>query len=314
MMRKVGGGCGVLALLLMAPACARASEDVPVGWASVDGGTTGGQGGATVTVSDAAALVARAQSTPPLVIRVVGTIRLEDPVRVKSNKSILGVGSDATLVGGGLFLTKVHNVIIRNLTITGAPDAINMESGVHHAWVDHCDLSKCQDGLLDIKRGSDLVTVSWNRFHDHHKTCLLGHSDKDDIRRLDTGHLRVTYHHNFFDGTQTRHPRVRFAEPVHVFNNYFKKNEYGVAALMDSGVLVEGNVFEDVEYPTHTSYGDSPDPGRLVERDNVYLRSGRPEVRGTVAEPRTAYRYTLDKPGEIATIVTRGAGVGKIDR
>ena len=248
-----------------------------------------------------------------MIIRVSGTIHLTSPVRVKSNKTILGVGRDATIQGGGISLTKVSNIIIRNLTITGATDAVNIEGAAHHVWVDHCDLSKCTDGLLDIKRGSDLVTVSWNHFHDHHKTCLLGHSDKDDVRRIDTGHLRVTYHHNFFDGTQTRHPRVRYAEPVHVFNNYFKNNEYGVAALMDSGVLVEGNVFENVEHPTHTQYGDSPGPGRLVERGNLYIKSGAPEVRGTVAEPRTAYRYTLDKPAGIAASVGQGAGVGKLD-
>src|SRR5439155_3861091 len=176
-----------------------------------------------------------------------------------SNKTLLGLGSDATIIGG-VRLVRVQNVIIRNLTITGGLDAIDIE-GSDHVWVDHCDLSRCDDGLLDIKRGSDLITVSWNHFHDHHKTCLLGHSDKEEIRKVDRGHLRVTYHHNFFDGTQTRHPRVRYAEPVHVFNNYYLNNEYGVAALMDSGVVVEGNVFENVENPTHTQYGDSPDPG-----------------------------------------------------
>jgi pectate lyase len=301
----------VLMLFLIA-SNAGAADDLPVGWASVAGGTTGGQGGATVTVSDAAALEPAAESTPPLILRVVGTVHLASPLRVKSNKTIVGVGPDATIVGGGIFLTKVSNIIIRNLTIREAPDAINLEGAAHHVWVDHCDLSKCTDGLLDIKRGSDLVTVSWNRFHDHHKTCLLGHSDKDDIRRMDTGHLRVTYHHNFFDGTQTRHPRVRFAEPVHVFNNYFKNNEYGVAGLMDSGVLVEGNVVENVEHPTHTQYGDSPGPGRLAERDNLYIKSGSPEVRGTVAEPRDAYRYTQDRPADVARIVAQGAGVGKV--
>jgi pectate lyase len=100
----------------------------------------------------------------------------------------------------------------------------------------------------------------------------------------------------------------------YVFNNYYRKNEYGVAALMDSGVLVEGNVFEDVPRPTHTRYGDSPDPGRLVERDNVYIKSGKPEVRGTVAEPLDAYEYALDKPADIATIVKDEAGVGKVGR
>ena len=315
--------CGlsvVLSLLVTAagaggqdkPGGTGAGADLPVGWATVDGGTTGGQGGRTVTVSDAAALVAEARSTPPLIIRVSGTIPLASPLRVKSNKTIVGVGSDAKIEGGGIFLTKVSNIIIRNLTIAGATDAVNIEGATHHVWIDHCDLSKCTDGLLDIKHGSDMITVSWNHFHDHHKTCLLGHSDKDDVRAIDTGHLRVTYHHNFFDGTQTRHPRVRYAEPVHVFNNYFKNNEYGIAALMDSGVLVEANVFENVEHPTHTQYGDSPGPGRLVERDNLYIKSGKPEVRGTVAEPRGAYRYAMDKPADIATIVGQGAGAGKI--
>jgi pectate lyase len=321
MSRKIQSGLGLALILSVTAAVARgqqppprssAAADVPIGWASVAGGTTGGKGGVTVTVSDASALAAEAESTLPVVIRVAGTIRLAKPVRVKSNKTIVGVGSDARITGGGFMITKASNIIIRNLTIADALDAIDIEGAAHHVWVDHCDLSKCTDGVLDIKRGSDFVTVSWNRFHDHHKTCLLGHSDKDDVRRIDTGHLRVTYHHNFFDGTQTRHPRVRFAEPVHVFNNYFKNNEYGVAALMDSGVLVEGNVFENVEHPTHTKYGDSPGPGRLVERHNLYIKSGAPEVRGTVAEPRESYLYTPDKAADVAAMVTRGAGVGKL--
>jgi pectate lyase len=305
-------GYGLRVLLLLLPTTASFAEDIPIGWASVDGGTTGGQGGAIVTVSDPSSLVAQAESKLPLIIRVSGTIHLTSPVRVKSTKTIVGMGQGATIQGGGFHITKVSNIIIRNLTITGATDAINVEGASHHIWVDHCDLSNCTDGLLDIKHGSDFVTVSWNHFHNHHKTCLLGHSDKDEIRQIDTGHLRVTYHHNFFDGTKTRHPRVRYAEPVHVFNNYFKNNEYGVAALMDSGVLVEGNVFENVEHPTHTQSGDSPGPGRLVERDNIYIKSGAPEVRGSVAEPRTAYRYTLDKPADIAASVGQGAGPGKL--
>jgi pectate lyase len=320
MSRKSQRGLGVLLVVLMTAAGARgqvtadrdgSTLDIPIGWAAVGGGTTGGHGGLTVTVSDGAALVSQAENRLPLVIQVAGTIHLSKPVRVGANKTIVGLGHDATIEGGGFQISKVHNVIIRNLTITGAPDAINIESGAQHIWVDHCDLSRCTDGLLDIKRGADLITVSWNRFHDHHKTCLLGHSDKEDIRRIDTGHLRVTYHHNFFDGTQTRHPRVRYAEPVHVFNNYFKNNEYGVAALMDSGVVVEGNVFENVPHPTHTTYGDSPDPGRLVERDNLYIKSGAPEVRGSVVEPKTAYHYSLDRTADVARIVAQGAGVGK---
>ena len=305
-----GWPLGVFVVLLTA--AASSGDDVPIGWASVDGGTTGGHGGAVVTVSDASSLVAQAESKPPLIIRVSGTIHLTSPVRVKSNKTIVGVGRDATIQGGGIFLTKVSNIIIRNLTITGATDAVNIEGAAHHIWVDHCDLSKCTDGLLDIKHGSDLVTVSWNHFHDHHKTCLLGHSDKDDVRQIDTGHLRVTYHHNFFDGTQDPASPGPLRRAGTRLQQLLQEQRVRRRRAMDSGVLVEGNVFENVEHPTHTQYGDSPGPGRLVERDNVYIKSGAPEVRGTVAEPRTAYRYTLDKPAGIAASVGQGAGVGKL--
>ena len=80
---------------------------------------------------------------------------------------------------------------------------------------------------------------------------------------------------------------------------------------MDAGVLVEGNYFEGVRHPTFTEYGDSPEPGRLVERNNIYQNCGEPQARGAVEEPRRAYRYTLDDAAEIPEIVGRGAGVGK---
>jgi pectate lyase len=286
----------------------------PVGWASADGGTTGGHGGLRTTVRDPAAFEAQLTGDRPAIVEVSGTIRLPGSIRVGSNKTILGVGPDATLLGGGLYLRGVSNVIVRNLTITGSDDAVNVDRGSNHIWIDHCDFSNCKDGLVDIKAGSDLVTVSWNRFHDHHKTCLLGHSDKPEVLAADTGKLRVTYHHNVFDGTKTRHPRVRVAEPVHVFNNYYRGNEYGVASTDDAGVIVEGNVFERVEHPTFAQYGDSKEPGRLVERDNLYVDSGKPETRGAVREVKGLYPYTLDPARDVPMIVTRGAGVGKVGR
>lgn len=285
-----------------------------IGWASVDGGTTGGAGGPTVDVADADALAKALRGDEPAVARIAGTITLAADVRVGSNKTVLGQGAGGTITGAGLNVRQAENVVIRNLTLTNVKgDAINVE-GSRHVWVDHCDLSRAGDGLLDVKHGSDLVTVSWNHFHDHHKTCLLGHSDKPEQIERDRGKLRVTYHHNFFDGTQTRHPRVRVAEPVHVFNNYFRGNEYGVASLADAGVIVEGNYFERVESPTHTLYGETKEPGRLVERDNVYVDSGRPETRGTVREVKAFYAYTPDPARDVPKIVGDGAGVGKLDR
>ncbi len=291
--------------------CAEAEGSSPIGWATEGEGTRGGAGGSTHDVTDAQTLLDLVKSDEAKTIRIHGKISLKDPLRVGSNTSLLGVGADAGLRGGGLHIRKAQNVIVRNLTITEAPDAVNIEES-QHIWIDHCDFSHCKDGLVDIKRGSDFITVSWNHFHDHHKTCLLGHSDKPDIRKIDSGHLRVTYHHNFFDGTLTRHPRVRFAEPVHVFNNYYRGNEYGVASVMDAGVLVEGNCFEDVEQPTLTAYGDSPDPGRLLERLNQFVRSGPPQSRGTVDEQALKYTYQLDDAAMIPEIVTQGAGVGRL--
>ena len=204
-------------------------------------------------------------------------------------------------------------MIVRNLSIQDSPDdAINVQRGSHHVWIDHCDLARAKDGLVDIKRGSDLVTVSWCRFHDHGKACLLGHSDKPDVLAEDRGRLRVTYHHNFFDGSRTRHPRVRIGEPVHVFNNYFRATEYGVASTADAGVLVEGNCFEDVPAPTLTRYGDSKQPGRLAERHNTFVRSGRPQAAGSVAE--IPYRYELDPAERVPAIVRTGAGVSRPPR
>jgi pectate lyase len=202
-------------------------------------------------------------------------------------------------------------VIIRNLRFTGAEDdAISIQQSSHHVWIDHCDLSGGEDGLIDIVRGADYITVSWNHFHDHSKTALLGHSDSNAGQ--DTGKLRVTFHHNFFDGTAQRHPRVRFGEPIHVYNNYFRNNTlYGVASTENAGVLVEANYFENVAHPIYSGYDESG-PGRVVERNNVYVRSGAPRTLGTVVEPRTYYAYTPDSAASLPGTIPSGVGVGRI--
>jgi pectate lyase len=180
----------------------------------------------------------------------------------------------------------------------------------HHVWIDHNDLSHQFDGALDIKRGSSYVTVSWNRFHDSDKNMLLGHDDSNGAQ--DIGRLKVSYHHNFFDGSTQRNPRVRFGEPVHVYNNYYLHvTGYGVASQMNAGVMVEGNYFDDVEKPTRTDVGG--DPGRVVARNNILVNSEDPFVQnGSVQEPSTYYSYTLDPPATIPALVSAGAGVGKV--
>ncbi|MEU9833134.1 pectate lyase [Streptosporangium sp. NPDC048047] len=298
-----------------APSCSGS----PIGFATVDAlgrnGTTGGAGGPVVTVTTAAALKDYAGRPGPYVILVSGRIQFSGMITVIADKSVLGVGSTAEITGGGLQLGSTtrpgNNVIIRNIRFTGASDdSISVTNKAHHVWIDHNDLSGGYDGLIDIKRESDYVTVSWNHLHHHSKAMLLGHSDN---YTADIGKLRVTYDHNFFDGTDQRHPRVRFAEPVHVLNNYYRGNAlYGVASTENAGVLVEGNYFENVAHPIYVGY-DKSGPGRVVERNNRYVGSGTPQTAGTVVEPRTYYPYTVDDPATVPATVPAGAGVGRID-
>jgi pectate lyase len=279
-----------------------------VGWATQNGGTTGGGSAATTTVSSASALTSALASTSASVIRVSGTISCSGMLRVRSNKTILG-NSGATIVGCGFNINADNNVIIRNLTFRDwDDDAINVQESARNIWIDHNTFSNGFDGAVDIKRGSDFITVSWNRVFNHDKSMLLGHSD--DNGSQDIGHLRVTYHHHFFDGSTQRHPRVRFGNPVHVYNNYYRANSgYGVASTEGAGVLVEGNYFENVSDPYHLGEGDSG-PGTLVARNNTLVGSGAGQTGGSVAS--IPYSYSLDASANVKSIVTAGAGAGKI--
>ena len=285
-----------------APAAAAAG---PVGFGA---GTTGGAGGSTVTVSDTAAFIDAVQSDGPLTVRVDGTVDLDEMTKVSSDKTVVGVGTAGKITGSGLNLSKVSNVIIQNLSFSGSnDDAINVQYSTR-VWIDHNDISGAEDGALDIKRASDEITVSWNRSHDQDKNMLLGHSD--DNGGEDSGKLRVTYVHNWFDGTNQRNPRVRFGNPVHVLNNYFSDiGSYGVASTEGAGVLVEANHFENTEDPFHLGEADSG-PGSIKAVGNKFTNSGAGETGGSVAG--VPYSYSADSAESVKSIVTAGAGVGKI--
>ncbi|MFC4856750.1 pectate lyase family protein [Actinophytocola glycyrrhizae] len=274
----------------------------PIGFGA---GTTGGAGGQTVTVSSTSAFLSAVQSSSPTIVQVSGTISLSGMNKVASNKTIVGLGTSGRLTGGGLNISKVSNVIIQNLTITGSgDDNINVQYSTR-VFIDHNNLSDANDGNLDIKRASDNITVSWNRFHNQDKNALLGHSDSNSGE--DSGKLRVTYHHNYFDGVNQRNPRVRFGNPVHVFNNYYRNiGSYGVASTENAGVLVEKNYFENVEDPYHLGEGSS-DEGSLVARDNYKVNSGAGQTGGSVAG--IPYSYGTDTAANVKSIVTSGAGV-----
>jgi pectate lyase len=229
-------------------------------------------------------------------------------LRVRSNKTIIG-NSGAAIVGCGFNINGDRNVIIRNLSFRNwGDDAINVQESATNIWIDHNSFSNGYDGAVDIKRGSDFITVSWNRVFNHDKSMLLGHSDGNASQ--DTGHLRVTYHHNWFDASTQRHPRVRFGNPVHVYNNYYYKNTgYGVASTEGAGVLVENNSFEGVSDPYHLGEADSG-PGTLVARGNLLVGSGAGQTGGSVKS--IPYSYALDAASSVKSIVTANAGAGRI--
>ncbi len=296
------------------------------GFASVPGwgqdGTTGGAGGATVTVSTAEAFLDAIAAEAPLIVQVDGMIALPGPMHeVASDKTIVGLGADSGLTGGGLNIglpidngiteppdDAVHNVIVQNLTFDEwADDAINVQMFSHHVWIDHNTFVSGFDGAADVKRGSSFVTVSWNH-STHGKNMLVGHSPDNGAQ--DVGRLNVTYHHNFFDGTVERNPWVRFGDPAHVYNNYYRDvSDYGVRSSSDAGILLEGNYFEGVAEPTQLSVVGTQF-GNLVERDNCYADSGEPLTRGSVSP--IPYDYALQPCEEVPATVAAGAGAGTI--
>ncbi len=237
--------------------------------------TTGGAGGTTVTVSDYAALKMHAESTQIMVIQVSGTIDAPEAhglIRVQSNKTIIGLGDNARLNKITLSVnawdrpgescdaddlgtfTPASNVIIRNLEFSGLadfpddsdvdPDCIRVECYSHHVWIDHNTFQYGADGATDVKRGGDMVTLSYNHYVKTSKTALIGHSDNNGAQ--DSGYLNVTFHHNFFDETDTRTPRVRFGY-AHVYNNYYDITNHVFRIGPEGKIYAEGNYVASTE-------------------------------------------------------------------
>jgi pectate lyase len=202
----------------------------------------------------------------PLIIRMVGEIKGSDINGLNSsgylqlkgcyNVTLEGVGEDATVYGWGILVRNAHNVEVRNLGIMMFPDdGVSLDTNNENIWVHNNDFfygapgsdadQVKGDGSCDIKQTSTYVTVSYNHFHDSGKCSLCGMSD--------TNNFFVTYHHNWFDHSDSRHPRIRVGS-VHVYNNYFDGNsKYGVGVTKGSSVFVEGNYFRNCKYPMLSS-------------------------------------------------------------
>ena len=310
-------------------------ESSPQGFASVHAlgfdGTTGGSGTEAGVVyvtnsTDFKALMYNRVDTdhtralPPLTVYIIGTfveegdVGLMIDVKDAYDISVIGVGNDAVFSGVGLKIVRSSNIIVRNILFKNAYDdgisvqADDDETTGNHIWIDHCSFTNGHDGALDVTHTASYVTISWNHFYDHDKTCLMGHSNS---QTSDTS-MKVTYHHNFFDGTIQRHPRVRSGK-AHVYNNYYLANQlYGISSNNEADVLVEGNYFKDLSIPTETSRDSNP-PGDLVERYNYYDNCGTPGIRGNAFEASDFYAFTFDTATEIPQMLVNYAGSGIYD-
>ena len=334
---NIGGGAPELDVLVNGAGVApdNGSGRYPVGFASMnirdENGTTGGTGGQVIRVSDYATLETTLRdlrsdhfpSQAPTVLILSGTINKSGSeimyIKDCSNLTVIGEGvAGAKFVGFGFEVEVSHNIIIRNIEFSDCSnDGIDIrDPETHHIWVDHCTFNdgadqdstaSSHDGALDYKREATHVTFSWNHFYNHSKTCLFGHTDNEPADTIMCG----TYHHNWFEKTRQRHPRVRFGK-AHVFNNFFDGNDlYAVASTQEADVLMESNYFLDVPYPSYCGYMES-DPGDLIERNNIYDNSGAPQTRGTAFEASAYYGYIPDDPSLIPDLLRQYAGSGKM--
>lgn len=210
--------------------------------------------------------------TTPLAIRFIGQVTDSDmsgelnsngylQVKGKSsykemNMTIEGIGEDTTAYGWGILIRNCANVEVRNFGIMLFPDdGISLDTDNCNIWIHNNDIfygtagsdsdQAKGDGSADVKSGSTYVTLAYNHFWDSGKCSLCGMSDTDEFY--------VTYHHNWYDHSDSRHPRIRVAS-VHIYNNYFDGNaKYGVGTTKGSSAFVEANYFRNCKNPMMSS-------------------------------------------------------------
>ena len=289
----------------------------PIGWATQNGGTTGGGAAAPITVSTLADLQTQANSTGAKVIYVSGTMGAGVATRVvvSANKTIIGLPG-ATLIGG--FDVKSNNVIIRNMKIQG-PGSVDVNGvdcitidGATNVWIDHCDIYDGQDGNMDIVNGANYIAVTWCKFYytsasSIHQFCnLLGNSD---TKTTDRGKIKVTMMYNWWaSGVIERMPRVRFGQ-VHVVNNYFSSRQasYCVRAGIEADILVESNYFDSTKTPIDLYQNNFT---AVTSRNNfIVATTGNSLGSGTSFTP--PYSLTITPAANVKSIVANpscGAG------
>jgi pectate lyase len=319
-----------------------AATPTPIGWASQNGGTTGGGRATPIVVTTLAQLNQAARGTSPAVIHVNGNLA-QGTVTIGSNKTILGCSGNATL-NGQVVLKASTNVILRNLNVVGyncrppdvdtssggecqdGVDAMAIDKRSRNVWIDHSSISDGSDGNLDITHGSDFITVSYTKFsystrrtdpHDtgasgHRYSNLIGGSDNNGSE--DAGRLNITWHHNWWGQfVMERQPRIRFGKN-HLFNNLWSAagNNYAIGVGAGASVLNENNAFVGVKTPIDTTKYVNPNvaPSSARSRGNLFAgTSGAPvlDLRpGSVFTP--PYGYSAAPATAVEADVRANAG------
>jgi pectate lyase len=332
------------AVLLMPQATAATNS--ATGYATQNGGTTGGAGGQTVRATTGTAihqaLCNRASSDTPIVIQVEGTINhgnttqvsgescntAADKIELKqvSNVTIVGVGSGAVFDQLGIHIREAHNIVIQNVTVqnvkkSGSPisnggDAIGMETDVSNVWVDHASLlasggeSEGYDGLFDMKDNTRYVTLSYSTLRNSGRGGLIGSSDSD------LSSTYVTFHHNLYQNVDSRTPLLR-GGTAHIYNNYYVSlNESGINSRAGAKAKVDNNYFKDSTDPLGTFYTDLPGYWQVSGNifDNITWSEPDNETDPAGSNPTSTttvgipYSYALDGASCVPNIVTATAG------
>ncbi|MCI3277151.1 pectinesterase family protein [Streptomyces cylindrosporus] len=307
------------AVPLKASVAADRFSDQAHGFASLAGGTTGGAGGEVVTVTDQASLVKYAAAEEPYVIRVSGSIAVEpfgSNVVVGSDKTIIGVGDSGEILHGELHLNPgTHNVIIRNLTIrdsyvegdwdgkTQDFDAIQLDT-VDHVWIDHNRLTHMGDGLIDLRKDSQYITVSYNQFSNHNKAFGIGWTTNVMTQ--------VTIDHNWFTGTKQRNPSADNCAYAHLYNNYLSNQvadgdpvwTYGNWSRGHTKMVIENSYYDGIQHPYQADA-----TAELVQRGSILKNTtGRTDEWGAAFDPREFYDYRLDPAAAVPALVKRFSG------
>ena len=261
----------------------------------------------------------------PIAFRIIGKVNLSDLDHISSsaeglqvkgammNMTFEGVGDDATVYGFGFLLREAESVEFRNFAIMRClDDAMSLDTKNSHVWIHNMDLFYGKkgsaadqakgDGTVDIKGDSKYVTVAYNRFWDNGKASMCG-------MKSETGENWITYHHNWFDHSDSRMARVRTMS-VHMYNNYYQHNDvYGIGATKGSSVFMESNYFDGVKRPIMSSkqgtdaMGDGTfsgeDGGLIKAYGNVFANKPANFSYIPYAENNTSFdAYEVSNPSE----------------